>query len=111
MTDFTERLTEMARSAIHGHFAPWTNKYGEDMTHHEPIDHIEVRLSQRALPHFLGYGNNKPTEVDGVPLRFVERPLPGLWDLSLMCQYHSERWGKVVGSRGAIGRLPIQEVT
>jgi hypothetical protein len=108
MTDFTDRLNEAARSAITGHFAPWTNKHGVDMTHHEPIDHIEMRLSERALRRFL-HLEDRPKEVDGVPLRLVERPVVGMWDMSLMCRYHSERHDKIVGSRGALCRFPSQE--
>jgi hypothetical protein len=91
----TSRLTEAARKSMQGHYD----------RHHESVDYIRVRLSPRLLRHVLTSGD-KPMQVDGVPLRYVEQPAPGVFDFSLMCHYHSERLDKGVGSMGACGLFP-----
>lgn len=101
-TKSTVELIELAaRKSIVDHFAPRVNHAGRDTTHHEPVVRVEVRMSLR-FARMLLQNSDRPTEVGGVPVVYVEQPAPGSWDISTMCIYMHEKSNKERRSRGRL---------
>lgn len=106
----TAEVIELAaRKSIVDHFTPRINHAGRDITHHEPVVRVEVSMSLRFAKMLL-QNKDRPTEIDGVPVVYVERPAPGRWDVSTMCVYVHEGSNKERRSRGRLAGGNIDEL-
>lgn len=108
MTSASTLVDTLVRQSIADHFAPRVSIRGKDITHHEPVTHVTVRMSLDFTRIFL-QGTQRPTHVDDVPIVYAEQPAPGRWDVSTICHY--DRNGRPSRSRGRLAVGPIADLT